>query len=345
MADLIHIIKKLIPFATPDTPLIQNLLYCVAIAACALVLLIERYQNYVLERDESLSDTSLHHQGDQETLLDRDFHLEEVIEHVEQEAAEDDDGNSDDNSETEHEREFLRDREQPAANDFQADAAGRPVDNLDPGEGPANAVDRPAPAQRAVGVKKAKSLARKDQRRAYQEFLRSQGDAQRAQDASTAAEREAALKLDQRKRAAAEAEIELRKAREREARREADVREREYEARRRSEPVTIVRRELAERGMCNLWSVIEIMEREGFDLDIEFVEKLLKLAGVLGKNAFTDDGATIILTSKGWVVRVTTQDMKTAYQIAADQHHDQEKGVVPLQSLADALDTVLQQEP
>jgi hypothetical protein len=351
MADLLHIVRKLIPFATPHTPLIQDLLYTAAIAACALVFLVDRYQRHVQERDENPSSLGVNQQDGQETQLEQDNDLEDEVEnevprgthHGEEQAPGGFDEDVIDETERGIERDFARQQEQPVAGDLRPEAAGRPADDLDAGEGPANGVDRSTTTQRAVGAKKAKSLAKKDQRRAYHEFLRSQGDAQRAQDASTAAERDAALQKEQSKRAAAEAAIESRKAREREVRREAELREREYEARRRAEPVAMVRRELAERGMCSLWAVVEVLEKEGFDLDVEFVEKLLKLAGVLGKDGFADDGSLTVLTSKVWVVRVTTQDMKAAYQITAERYGSEGSGKISPHSFADALESAIRQ--
>jgi hypothetical protein len=351
MSDLLQVIRKLIPFATPNTPLIQDLLYTAAIAACALVLLVDRYQRRTQEQNEDPSGLGVNQQDEHEALLDQHVDQEDDIEHdIPQGHRPDNEqvrGGGDENGinqpETANERDFVQQHQQPAIDDLRPDAAGRPAHDFNAGEGPANGPDRSATTQRAVGAKKAKSLAKKDQRRAYHEFLRSQGDAQRAQDASTAAEREAALQKEQSKRAAAKAAIESRKARERGARREAELREREYEARRRTEPVAMVRRELAERGMCNLWAVVEVLEKECLDLDVEFVEKLLKLAGVLGKDDFAQDGSLTFLTSKGWVVRVTTQDMKAAHQITAERYGNQRDGKVSLNSFADALELAIQQ--
>jgi hypothetical protein len=347
MADLVHLIRKLIPFATPHTPLIQDLLYTAAIAACALVFLVDRYQRNAREHDENPSD--LDQQEEQETLLDQG--LEDEVDHNIPREHHPGEGQAHDELDEDginqpadgFERGFMQQHDRPVVDDFRPNAADRPANDLNAGEVPANGADRSTTTQRAVGVKKAKSLAKKDQRRAYHEFLRSQGDAQRAQDASTAAERETALLKEQGKRAVAEAAIESRKAQEREARREAELREREYEARRRTEPVAMVRRELAERGMCNLWAVVEVLEKDGLDLDVEFVEKLLKLAGVLGKGDFVEDGSLTFLTSKGWVVRVTTQDMKAAYQATADQYDNGGNGKVQPHSFADALETVIRQ--
>jgi hypothetical protein len=95
--------------------------------------------------------------------------------------------------------------------------------------------------------------------------------------------------------------------------------------------------------MCNLWAVVEVLEKECLDLDVEFVEKLLKLAGVLGKDDFAQDGSLTFLTSKGWVVRVTTQDMKAAHQITAERYGNQRDGKVSLNSFADALELAIQQ--
>ena len=63
---------------------------------------------------------------------------------------------------------------QPGPADPQNDAPAAFAPAQEAEAGPANANERPraTPANRAVGAKKAKSLARKDQRRAYHEFHR-----------------------------------------------------------------------------------------------------------------------------------------------------------------------------
>ena len=73
--------------------------------------------------------------------------------------------------------------------------------------GPANDRPRPTPANRVVGAKKAKSLARKDQRRAYHEFHRQEAELRRLQEQEGAEEREAALTAEKARRAQVEEEI------------------------------------------------------------------------------------------------------------------------------------------
>ncbi|KAH8146349.1 uncharacterized protein LAJ45_09542 [Morchella importuna] len=82
---------------------------------------------------------------------------------------------------------------------------GAPTDPVFP-----NPAFAPAPRTRTVGTKKARSLASRDQRRAYHEFLRSQQEERARAAAATAADDEERVFAEKRRRALVEEEIDER---------------------------------------------------------------------------------------------------------------------------------------
>ncbi|KAF9695594.1 hypothetical protein EKO04_006470 [Ascochyta lentis] len=172
--------------------------------------------------------------------------------------------------------------------------------------GPANERPRPTPQNRAVGAKKAKSLARKDQRRAYHEFHRQEAELRRLQAAEGAEERDAALAAEKARRAAAEAEIVERERREREERKREVEREVEEERERRERVVRSVREEVESVGAVDL---VDVAWTEGKGR--VWVERLVRASGVLGQLA--REGAKVLVTSQGWLVRVDKEIMERAY--------------------------------
>lgn len=172
--------------------------------------------------------------------------------------------------------------------------------------GPAHERPRPTPQNRAVGAKKAKSLARKDQRRAYHEFHRQEAELRRLQAAEGAEERDAALAAEKARRAAAEAEIVERERREREERKRELEREQEEEQKRRERVVDDVREQAEKEGAVDL---VDVAWKEGKDR--VWVERLVRASGVLAKLAKND--AKVVITSHGWLVKVDKELMEKVY--------------------------------
>jgi hypothetical protein len=172
--------------------------------------------------------------------------------------------------------------------------------------GPANDRPRPTPQNRAVGAKKAKSLARKDQRRAYHEFHRQEAELRRLQEAEGAEEREAALAAEKARRAKIEAEIAERERAEREERKREVEREQAEEAERRERVVQTVRQSVEDTGCVNL---VDVAWAEGKDR--VWVERLVRASGLLSQ--LQRDGAHAMITSQAWLVRVDAQLMQRAY--------------------------------
>lgn len=209
------------------------------------------------------------------------------------------------------------------------------VANVREGAG-VGAVPGPSGSRGNVGAKKAKSLARKDQRRAYNEFMRSQGEAQRAKDAEGAGEREAALAAERERRRAVEREVEARKSKEREAKREREDRERREVARRTELVLETVQDELSSHRMCDLFRLSRLV---GDDADEEWIEQVLKASSILGSS----DGAVTMITTRGWVVRVTSEDMAALYKAAIVSNMGDEHGQISNEELGALLEMKLRE--
>ncbi|KAF1844265.1 uncharacterized protein K460DRAFT_287768 [Cucurbitaria berberidis CBS 394.84] len=165
---------------------------------------------------------------------------------------------------------------------------------------------RPTPANRTVGAKKAKSLARKDQRRAYHEFHRQEAELRRLQEAEGAEEREAALAAERERRARIEEEIREREREERDKAKREREREADEENARRERVVLRVREVMQQRGAADL---VDVAWTEGKDKI--WVERLVRASGLLSQ--LQKDGAHVVITGPGWLVKVDTELMKQAY--------------------------------
>lgn len=313
MASFMTYVNRLLPFATPGTPILQDLVHLGVI--CALLYFAPQIQEWLQRKREAE-----HHQTEPQPT-------EQAPQEERQPAAP---GNPEGNQDQlAFEEEADRQDDGPDNEDFRE--FQRRQQNADENEaGPAN-----GPAQRNVGAKKAKSLARRDQRRAYHEFQRAQGEAQRAKDKEGEGEREAAQAAEKERRKAAEAKLEAKKAKEREQRREQERREREEEIARRETAVAIVRRELEERRMSNLF---EVARSVGGDADDVWVERILNASGVLGKDA---DGTLTMVTSTGWLVKVDKEDMLKTYKKAAESGMGDENGKIGFDKLGGLLQDIL----
>jgi hypothetical protein len=190
---------------------------------------------------------------------------------------------------------------------------------------------------RTVGAKKAKSLQRRDQRRAYNEFMRSQGEAQRARDAEGAAEREAQLAAEKAKRVAKEAEVEAKRAKERETRRLQEEKARDEEIKRRERAVRLVREVLEARFVVDLSHVARVI---GGGVDREWVEGLVRASGLLHESQGQDQ---TMITANGWVARVGREDMESLYSEAFGVA-DEVGGTVSFADLSGRLESILERK-
>jgi hypothetical protein len=183
-------------------------------------------------------------------------------------------------------------------------------DNDEFAPGPANPNQpRNTPANRTVGAKKAKSLARKDQRRAYHEFHRQEAELRRLREQEGAEEREAELAAEKERRARIEADIAAKEREERAKRKKEERREQEDENERRERVVERVRRDVRQRGCVDL---LAEGRREGKDR--MWIVKLVKASGLLAQ--LSTDGSKVMITGDGWLVKVDQEIMAQAYRDA-----------------------------
>ncbi|KAF9639146.1 hypothetical protein BFW01_g10043 [Lasiodiplodia theobromae] len=333
------LLNRLLPFTRPGTPLLQDLVHTVAL--CAFL-----YFAPVIFENRSLGSQQQRPLADDATATDNGQH--EDNQHIRPAA----DRNAaapalpNDGAEQFEDGDFIDDDDDAelAAEEEEAFAAieaaravgdAPPQPGADPAAAAAAAQHRraAAAATRQVGAKKARSLARRDQRRAYHEFVRTQAEAQRAREREGAEEREAELFEEKRRRAVAEAAVEERARREREERRERERRAREEEGRVQREALKVVREGLEGRGAVGVEEVLRRVGRraggEGEDGDggREWLERLLRADGVVGR------------TAGGWVVRVRESDMQDAWRRAAAQVKSDAK--ITFADLGEALEELL----
>lgn len=318
MASLLVLLNRLLPFATPGTPLLQDLLHLSAI--CILLYFAPQIQQSIQSKSISRNDDTGPNEGGPPSDDNDDVNN----------AAEAQDNH--DIAEAEFDV-----QDDAVVNEEPRNVPEMPLhDHVQEGDaGPARAPQ--IPARGNVGAKKAKSLARKDQRRAYNEFMRSQGDAQRARDAEGASEREAALEAEKERRRVAELAIESQKMRERELKREQEERQRKEDLQRRELVVSIVKEELEGRKMCDLFKVAK---QVGGDVDEEWVERVLKGSSLIGRKG----SSMTMLTEMGWAVRVTSDDMAQLYEEAVKADLGDEHGRIDNDELGKLLETILRDD-
>lgn len=314
MVSPLNLLNRLLPFATPGTPIIQDVVHLAAI--CTLLYFAPQIQEWVQRKRILQESAEIEGAERHEGFAQPNEENADLADEDREETAVPLQGPPDN----------ARPGQEPAANDHQ------PIGDVDPAPGPAR--DPQVPIARNVGTKKAKSLARRDQRRAYHEFQRSQGEAQRARDAEGAAEREAALAEERARRKAAEAAVEAKKAKEREQKRKQERQEWEDEIKRRDLAVKIMRDEIAGQRICNLQLVAK---QVGGGVTKDWTEKILSASGILGEK----DNSTTLLTGTGWVVRVGEDDMKQAYSLALDDDTGSKDGHVSYDDLGAVLERVI----
>ncbi|KAH9869961.1 hypothetical protein J1614_006882 [Plenodomus biglobosus] len=174
--------------------------------------------------------------------------------------------------------------------------------------GPANPNHpRPTPANRTIGAKKAKSLARKDQRRAYHEFHRQEAELRRLQESEGAEEREAALLAERERRAQIEEGIREKEREERDRVKREREREAADEAERRERVVRMVGDEVRSRGCVDM---VDVAYAEGKDR--VWVERLVRASGLMA--GLQREGGHVMVTEGGWLVRIDGELMERVYK-------------------------------
>lgn len=199
-------------------------------------------------------------------------------------------------------------------NNFQPHIADAHDDDPDANApGPANAPNanpnhpRPTPGNRTIGAKKAKSLARKDQRRAYHEFHRQEAELRRLQESEGAEEREAALLAERERRAQIEESIREKEREERDRVKREREREAADEAERRERVVRMVGDEVRSRGCVDM---VDVAHAEGKDR--VWVERLARASGLM--TGLQREGGHVMVTEGGWLVRIDGELMESVYK-------------------------------
>ncbi|KAI5788958.1 hypothetical protein DFH27DRAFT_460329, partial [Peziza echinospora] len=181
--------------------------------------------------------------------------------------------------------------------------------------GPANApsnATQPAlhiPQTRIIGKKKAASLARRDQRRAYHEFIQSQAQAEAAKNRALEEEISETLFEERRRRALAEEEIAARKAEEKRIRIEKEKAEAAAKGWGRAE-LDLLRKEVGSGEVCGMWKLSEL----GCGRGEKWVAEGLEREGLLGikhTGDNSDSGWKLrTITAKGWYVVLGDQEIE-----------------------------------
>lgn len=331
-------LNALLPFTDPSTPLLQDIVHTLVLCAALYFapVILERRLDHTPDPTPPSLDVAANIEEGEDVGVDTrgidNADADAELEHLHPQAIVD----ADELDDEEVELPPLA----PTPPPFRAAGVPPPPfpDTDDAGEGPAHLPGnqpRLTPQNRAIGAKKAKSLARKDQRRAYHEFVRQRSEAQRLADAEGAKEREEAMREEKQRRAAVEMEIEERARREREVRREEERREAEAERLRRERVVDAVREGLELRGLVDLK---EVGKSEG--RDVQWVERLARASGLVGGRE-VKGGICTMTTGTGWAVKVDEAVMRKVYARAVEIGLGKESGRVSWEELGGLLDEVV----
>lgn len=189
--------------------------------------------------------------------------------------------------------------------------------------GPAGGQTRPhIPRTRNVGAKKARSLARRDQRRAYHEFLHSQAAMRASAAAAIAEEEHDRMFEEKRRRALIEDEIAAKKEAERKARLEAEKKGAEKER----GDVEELKKKVAAPGA---WRVSALGGKRSEAWGVE----VLRREGLVGKVRGGEDVG--IITGEGWYVRLGER------QLELISGEIEKKGRMEWREIADRLEWVV----
>jgi hypothetical protein len=324
------LLNLLLPFTRPGTPIVQDLIHTIIL--CGTLYFAPQIAEWYNTRQlGNGTDSAGHGQAEDQNQIQQED-TQQAAPHDTRQAPQDPQAHHQPAFQPQIEDEDEIPAAQPGPAEPPAPLAPHAEQLLpdDPEAGPANERPRPTPANRAIGAKKAKSLARKDQRRAYHEFHRQEAELRRLQEAEGRDEREAALAAEKARRAAAEAEIREQERKERERVKEEREREVQEEQERRERVVVFVRSELERRGAVEL---SEAAYKEGKDQ--LWVERLVRASGLLAQAE--RQGGKVVITSRGWLVRVDREVMELAYK-EAEEAADRREGKVGFGEFGEMLE-------
>ncbi|KZF24108.1 hypothetical protein L228DRAFT_89454 [Xylona heveae TC161] len=371
------IVDQLLPFTFPDTPVAQDILHTVIL--CSLLYfapsLFERWRGWASRRGQNFSGEHrgnggtgyswiIHHMGSRTANADVNFGdvVEAEGEFRPTPEASDEDYNVLDEVEPEETGGIANQiqlegdnaaapmangagRFEPEAFDTDADTGARLPTQHQPHVAAGDSASQSR--SREVGKKKAASLARRDQRRAYYEFLRSQGDAQRARDRAA----EAVLSTEQievkQRRLRQEQQLRERRQAEWTSKRERERQIREEQLLQRQNIVSKVRKDLQNQGWSDIRAISENLNhtsRPKLELDAlglrldslvkspsrvnendsrqsghvtpEWVVRLVRADGLVINEV--SGGSINLLTHAGFLVHIDEKDMRVVYQMALE---------------------------
>lgn len=335
----ITLLNFLLPFTNAKTPLFQDLVHTVILCGTLYFApqIAEWYHTQQAHTDtpaEQIDDTNTEHEPAQPERPTNDPPLDERL--IFQD---------DDDTNNNIEPPPLAPTPPPPGAQHQARVDDDELPNLPQNDGfalppdaagPANDRPRPTPANRTVGAKKAKSLARKDQRRAYHEFHRQEAELRKLQEAEGAEEREAALQAERERRARIEEEIREKEREERERVKREREREAEEEAARRERCLERVKSEMQSRGAVDL---VDEAWKEGKDRI--WVERLVRASGLLVQLQ-REDGVHVMITGQGWLVKIDEQMMHETYREAEVLARNND-GKVSFAEMGGLLETIVRE--
>ncbi|KAF2396349.1 hypothetical protein EJ06DRAFT_534078 [Trichodelitschia bisporula] len=167
-----------------------------------------------------------------------------------------------------------------------------------------------APAARPVGAKKAKSLARKEQRRAYNEFIREEAERKRREDEKDQEEREKVAEEERAVRRQIHLALQNKERADRELKRALELEAKVKEDKDRVAVIKLVTRSLDEGNPVDVAEVAEAI-----DHSVQWVIQQLRFEGVLSHK----DSSSTIVTRNGMIVRIGKDQIKEMYKrIARD---------------------------
>lgn len=292
------LLNSLLPFTKPGTPLTQDLIHTAILCGTLYFApqIAERYN--AQQRRSQPTDTPAH--STERTQVENDTTAPE--------GAPLDEGLARRHADHDHDHDNNAAPTPPNQPNHQPN-----IEDDDHAPGPANPNPnhpRPTPANRTIGAKKAKSLARKDQRRAYHEFHRQEAELRRLQESEGAEEREASLQAERTRRVAIEEAIREKEREERERlKREREI-EAAEEVERRERVVKFVGEEVRRRGGVDL---VDVAYTEGKDR--LWAERLVRASGLMAALQREGDGH-VMITARGWLVRIDVELMEQVYKDA-----------------------------
>lgn len=296
MSALFSIINSIIPFADPARPLWRDVLLSALL--CTILYVAPQID---LSRTRRAVTTE-GQRAEEHVVLQPDLPTD-VPPQTEPEVLADDAAHEVDAVPVEDDA-FLADFEQQQA---QVDGVVEADD-----AGPANPHQpRPRNENREVGAKKARAIARRNQQRAYNEFMREQGDAQRAEWARDEAERQKQIAVDQERRRAIDDQVREKERKEREARKAHAEAERQAELDAVKVAAKMIEEGLADRNLISVAEVKKAVKR-----DDAWVQELARREGILGTKSKDGEKSVVMLTRSGWIVCVSAAMMGSVYSQA-----------------------------